>query len=163
MYGFCPEGPDCKFYHVKSAINEVDDTLDVLANLLPAKRTHHSHKREKVSQVCHKCGDTSHSYLFCPLKPYEHMPTRYQNQGPQMSLHPGAGGGGGVNGPMHGVRGPNTGLNTGNPHLGHPGAAVSAAYGHAAINVNPGTLPHSMHLQPTPGNAPPIQTHVQYN
>ena len=69
LYGFCPEGPDCTYAHPQSPISQEDDTLDRLAWLIDFKKLWPSAYIPiwNMDHVCHKCGETGHSYKECPF------------------------------------------------------------------------------------------------
>ena len=69
VYGFCPEGPDCRYSHPPSPISDEDDSLERLAFLIEFKKLwpYSSIPVWYIDRVCHKCGETGHSYKECPF------------------------------------------------------------------------------------------------
>eukprot|EP00826_Nyctotherus_ovalis_P002940 TRINITY_DN10590_c0_g1_i3.p1 TRINITY_DN10590_c0_g1~~TRINITY_DN10590_c0_g1_i3.p1 ORF type:complete len:209 (-),score=66.95 TRINITY_DN10590_c0_g1_i3:133-759(-) len=69
LYGFCPEGPNCSYAHPQSPISEEDDTLERLAWLIDFKKLWPASYMPiwNMDHVCHKCGETGHSYKECPF------------------------------------------------------------------------------------------------
>ena len=80
LQGFCPLGPECPDYHLKSLLNPKDIQLSVLANFppelnwcegnsekplppFPVSFRPYGHYEQKI--ICHRCGVEGHKSTYC--------------------------------------------------------------------------------------------------
>jgi hypothetical protein len=78
--GFCPLGPDCPDYHLKSLLNPKDIQLSVIANFppelnwcegnsekplptAPTFKNYGGYQETKI--ICHRCGVEGHKSTYC--------------------------------------------------------------------------------------------------
>ena len=80
MIGFCPEGPNCLFYHPKGIIADTETTLALLANFpneenwsdktaMPNSGSMNMFSKSMTRVRCHNCGELGHKSTYCQEDP----------------------------------------------------------------------------------------------
>ena len=76
--GFCPQGPDCKFLHIKNMVSPQDMELTIIAKFAAEENWIDKSKISnlnapdpnmyggpRVQVICNRCGEDGHKSTYC--------------------------------------------------------------------------------------------------